>query len=210
VAVSEDQIARINFLARKAKGEGLTLDERQEQIQLRQAYIQAVKDSLTPLLESIRVVEVTDEIDIVSVQMDTGTTEIEAVYMERIETEEIAGAGEATALASDEFAFADVAAADDLSALDLANDEVTDAEVAALDGLSETDVAAMDELTDAVDEMALADVASLDDLTGAEDAIFDVLDDSDTVLVEELVLVEEFDMAPEPEAPADAGDATDA
>lgn len=87
MAVSDEQIARINFLARKAKGEGLSLAERQEQIELRQAYIQAVKDSLTPLLESIRVVEVKEEVDIVSVQMDTTTTEIEAVYMERVETD---------------------------------------------------------------------------------------------------------------------------
>jgi uncharacterized protein YnzC (UPF0291/DUF896 family) len=87
VAVSEEQIARINFLARKSKAEGLTLEERQEQIDLRNAYIKAVKDSLTPLLDSIRVVEVTEEIDVVSVQMDGQTTEIEAVYMERVDVE---------------------------------------------------------------------------------------------------------------------------
>jgi uncharacterized protein YnzC (UPF0291/DUF896 family) len=85
VAVSDEQIARINFLARKSKAEGLTLEERQEQIELRQAYIKAVKDSLAPLLDSITVIEVDENGEPVAQIKHGQKTEIETVYTERVE-----------------------------------------------------------------------------------------------------------------------------
>lgn len=51
------KIARINELARKAKAEGLTDAEKQEQQVLRREYIDGVKASLTYCLESIEVVD---------------------------------------------------------------------------------------------------------------------------------------------------------
>ncbi|MDB5100915.1 MAG: hypothetical protein JWM80_5336 [Cyanobacteria bacterium RYN_339] len=53
----EDNVKRINELATKAKGEGLSDEEKAEQAQLRRAYIDAVKSSLTPHLERIRFVD---------------------------------------------------------------------------------------------------------------------------------------------------------
>lgn len=58
MAITDDQMARINFLARKSKAEGLTDAEKVEQHELRMAYVAAVKASLTPLLESITVVAI--------------------------------------------------------------------------------------------------------------------------------------------------------
>lgn len=56
--ITPDKLARINELARKAKSPaGLTAPERDEQQALRREYIEAVKDSLRPQLESIRYVE---------------------------------------------------------------------------------------------------------------------------------------------------------
>ena len=56
--ISPDKIARINALARKAKaGEALTPAEAAEQAALRREYIDAVKASLAPQLESIRYVD---------------------------------------------------------------------------------------------------------------------------------------------------------
>lgn len=60
--INEEQIARINALARKSKGEGLTPDEQAEQQALRRAYIDAVKASLRPQLDSIRFVDEQGEI----------------------------------------------------------------------------------------------------------------------------------------------------
>lgn len=55
--ITPDKIARINELARKKKAEGLTTTEALEQASLRREYIDAVKASLTPQIESIRYVE---------------------------------------------------------------------------------------------------------------------------------------------------------
>jgi uncharacterized protein YnzC (UPF0291/DUF896 family) len=76
VAVSDEQIARINFLARKSKAEGLSSEERQEQFDLRRAYIDAVKASLTPLIESIRVVEVEETVEVTQIDEHTEVVEI--------------------------------------------------------------------------------------------------------------------------------------
>ncbi|MGP1569740.1 MAG: DUF896 domain-containing protein [Eubacteriales bacterium] len=55
--VSEKDIARINFLARKSKIEGLTEIEKAEQQKLRKAYVEAFKASLRSQLENIEIVD---------------------------------------------------------------------------------------------------------------------------------------------------------
>lgn len=51
------KLNRINELARKAKGEGLTDAEREEQAKLRQEYIALVRMNLRSQLDSIDLVE---------------------------------------------------------------------------------------------------------------------------------------------------------
>ena len=53
----EEKIARINALARKAKAEGLTDGEREEQAQLRRDYIDAVKANLKSQLDTLYVLD---------------------------------------------------------------------------------------------------------------------------------------------------------
>ena len=53
----EEKIARINALARKAKAEGLTDEEREEQAQLRRVYIDAVKANLKSQLDTLYVLD---------------------------------------------------------------------------------------------------------------------------------------------------------
>lgn len=55
--MNQKQIARLNVLAKKAKTEGLTASERQEQAALRSAYLQAVRKNLRAQLDQIRIVE---------------------------------------------------------------------------------------------------------------------------------------------------------
>lgn len=50
-------IDRINELARKAKAEGLTLEEKEEQQKLRKEYIEAVRMNLRSQLDNIDVQE---------------------------------------------------------------------------------------------------------------------------------------------------------
>ena len=50
--VTQEQIDRINFLARKSRTEGLTEEEKKEQQILRAAYVAAFKESLVGTLES--------------------------------------------------------------------------------------------------------------------------------------------------------------
>ena len=52
----EEKIARINALSRKAKSEGLTGAEREEQAQLRRDYIASVKANLKAQLDNTYVV----------------------------------------------------------------------------------------------------------------------------------------------------------
>ncbi|WP_048602031.1 DUF896 domain-containing protein [Rubeoparvulum massiliense] len=56
-----NKINRINELARKAKVEGLTAEERSEQQTLRQEYLQSLRQSFRSQLESITIMEVDDE-----------------------------------------------------------------------------------------------------------------------------------------------------
>ena len=55
--ITQEQIDRINQLARKSKAEGLTEEEKQEQAVLRRAYIDAVKASLTANLDNTYVMD---------------------------------------------------------------------------------------------------------------------------------------------------------
>ena len=50
--ITQEQINRINELARKSKAEGLTEEEKQEQAILRRAYIDSVKASLVSNLDN--------------------------------------------------------------------------------------------------------------------------------------------------------------
>lgn len=59
--LSEDKIERINQLANKAKKEGLTQEEKEEQAMLRNEYIQSVRTSLKANLDTITIVKVDDE-----------------------------------------------------------------------------------------------------------------------------------------------------
>ncbi len=55
--MTKDQIARINELARKQKAEGLTEEEKAEQLKLRGEYINAYKQSLIAQLENTYILE---------------------------------------------------------------------------------------------------------------------------------------------------------
>ena len=50
--VTQEQIDRINFLARKSRTEGLTEEEKAEQQRLRAAYVAAFKESRVGTLEN--------------------------------------------------------------------------------------------------------------------------------------------------------------
>ena len=51
--ITQKDIDRINQLARKAKtGEGLTMEERAEQMELRRRYVEAVRENLTAQLNN--------------------------------------------------------------------------------------------------------------------------------------------------------------
>ncbi len=52
--VTREQINRINELAKKQRKEGLTEAEQQEQKQLRQLYVEAMKESLESQLKGIK------------------------------------------------------------------------------------------------------------------------------------------------------------
>lgn len=54
--ITQEQIDRINFLARKAKSEGLTEEEAVEQKALRAEYVAAFRQSLETQLESTIIV----------------------------------------------------------------------------------------------------------------------------------------------------------
>ena len=55
--MTKEQIARINELARKQKAEGLTAEEKAEQLKLRGEYINAYKQSLIVQLENTYILE---------------------------------------------------------------------------------------------------------------------------------------------------------
>lgn len=55
--MNEIQIARINELARKSKGVGLTPEEKEEQQKLRQEYIAAIRMNMRAQLDQIDIRE---------------------------------------------------------------------------------------------------------------------------------------------------------
>lgn len=55
--VTDAEIARINELAHKKKSEGLTDDEAAEQQNLRQLYIDSIKENFRAQLENIEIVD---------------------------------------------------------------------------------------------------------------------------------------------------------
>ena len=55
--VTQEQINRINELARKSKKEGLTEAEKEEQAKLRRIYIDSFKESLVGQLENTYIVD---------------------------------------------------------------------------------------------------------------------------------------------------------
>lgn len=55
--ITKEMIQRINELARKQKNEGLTPEEKREQAQLRQAYLQSIRGQLRQQLDRIRFVD---------------------------------------------------------------------------------------------------------------------------------------------------------
>ncbi len=55
--MKQEKIDRINQLARKAKAEGLSKQEKEEQAKLRQEYISEYRESLRAHLHSIKVVD---------------------------------------------------------------------------------------------------------------------------------------------------------
>ena len=55
--MTEEKIARINVLAKKAKADGLTEHEKKEQAELRKEYIAAMRKNLTAQLDRVIIVE---------------------------------------------------------------------------------------------------------------------------------------------------------
>lgn len=55
--ITNEQISRINELARKSKSEGLTEKEKEEQAKLRRLYIDSFKESLVGQLENTYIVD---------------------------------------------------------------------------------------------------------------------------------------------------------
>lgn len=55
--VSKEKLDRINVLARKAKSEGLTEDEKNEQKELRKEYLVSFRNSFRRQLDNIEIVD---------------------------------------------------------------------------------------------------------------------------------------------------------
>lgn len=53
----KDKIARINFLSKKAKNEGLTKQEKEEQKALREEYLSVFRKSMLNTLHSVKIVD---------------------------------------------------------------------------------------------------------------------------------------------------------
>ncbi|WP_028274835.1 DUF896 family protein [Atopococcus tabaci] len=55
--LEKDQLDRINHLARKSRNEGLTEDEKIEQLKLREQYIQAFRNGFRNHIEGMKIVD---------------------------------------------------------------------------------------------------------------------------------------------------------
>lgn len=59
--VSKEKLERINFLAKKAKSEGLTESEKNEQGSLRKEYLTSFRSTFRRQLDSIEIVDPEDK-----------------------------------------------------------------------------------------------------------------------------------------------------
>lgn len=55
--LSKEKLNRINQLAKKAKSEGLTNEEKQEQQQLREEYLQNIRKSFSGTIKNMKVID---------------------------------------------------------------------------------------------------------------------------------------------------------
>lgn len=55
--LSKEKLDRINFLAKKSKEVGLTVEEQEEQKILRQEYLSAFRENFKKQLESIEIID---------------------------------------------------------------------------------------------------------------------------------------------------------
>ncbi|MGE7601672.1 DUF896 domain-containing protein [Peribacillus sp. NPDC097675] len=55
--LSKEKLARINELSKKAKGDGLTVEEAKEQTSLRSEYLETFRRSMADTLEHVKVLD---------------------------------------------------------------------------------------------------------------------------------------------------------
>lgn len=65
--LEKSRLDRINELAKKAKTEGLTTEEKQEQAQLRKEYIEKFRENFTGHLKKIKFVEDLSEEELIEI-----------------------------------------------------------------------------------------------------------------------------------------------
>ena len=65
--LEKSRLDRINELAKKAKTEGLTAEEKQEQAQLRKEYIEKFRENFTGQLKKIKFVEDLSEEELIEI-----------------------------------------------------------------------------------------------------------------------------------------------
>lgn len=68
--ISKEKVARINELAAKAKGEGLTPEEIEERTILRKEYIAAIRENVKAQLDNVRFVDEVEEEEAVVIEED--------------------------------------------------------------------------------------------------------------------------------------------
>lgn len=71
MSITNEQIERINALARKKKTEGLTEKEQEEQATLRRAYIDSVKANFRTQVETIKVIDEKTGVDVTPEKLKT-------------------------------------------------------------------------------------------------------------------------------------------
>lgn len=59
--LSPEKIKRINELSKKSKAEGLMPEEAQEQVALREEYLQTFRNSMRDTIENVKVIDPTGE-----------------------------------------------------------------------------------------------------------------------------------------------------
>jgi len=71
--ISKELIERINFLARKSRAEGLTAEEKDEQVMVRKQYVDAIKIRVKDTLENTRIIKDTSEAESSCCESHQGT-----------------------------------------------------------------------------------------------------------------------------------------